>query len=200
MTAAPRFRRYTSEVRAAMLIEAGLACLARGGIGGFTVDNISREAGVSRGLIAHHFGSRDLLLAAVYEAAYKPMLDSIAPDAAGNPLDLPTLIDRIFAAENTAPETLNIWLALWGETTSNPALRSAHRQNYGLYRDTVRQAIARRAADRGLALDADMLATSVIGLVDGLWLEQCIDPDRITPAQARQSCITLLEPILGPLT
>jgi TetR/AcrR family transcriptional regulator, transcriptional repressor of bet genes len=199
MNTAPRFRRYSSEVRAAMLIEAGLACLAKGGIGAFTVDNISREAQASRGLIAHHFGSRDLLLAAVYEAAYKPMLDSIAPGPDGTPLDLPALIDRIFAAENTTPGTLNIWLALWGETTSNPALRAAHRQNYGLYRATVRNAITRRAAERELTLDADRLAISVIALVDGLWLEQCIDPDRITLAQARAACIGLLEPILGPL-
>jgi TetR/AcrR family transcriptional regulator, transcriptional repressor of bet genes len=198
MTATPRFRRFSSEVRAAMLIEAGLACLARGGIGAFTVDNISRKAHASRGLIAHHFGSRDLLLAAVYEAAYKPMLDSIAPGPDGTALDLSTLIDRIFSAENTTPETLNIWLALWGETTSNPVLRTAHRQNHGLYRDTVRNAIDRLAAERGLTLDTDMLATSVIGLVDGLWLEQCIDPDRITLAQARQACISLLEPVLGP--
>ena len=51
--AAPRYRRYTSEVRAKMLVEAGLACLAQGGIRAFTVDNICKVSGASRGLITH---------------------------------------------------------------------------------------------------------------------------------------------------
>ncbi len=65
----PRFRRYAADIRAAMLVEAGMVCLARGGITAFTVDNICAEAGASRGLIAHHFGGKDGLLAAVYAAA-----------------------------------------------------------------------------------------------------------------------------------
>ena len=77
---APRFRRYASEVRAAMLVEAGLATLAEGGITAFTVDNICRRAQASRGLIAHHFGGKDGLLVAVYHAAYTPLLADLSPD------------------------------------------------------------------------------------------------------------------------
>ena len=40
----PRYRRYTSETRGAMLIEAGMKCLARGGITAFTIDNICTSA------------------------------------------------------------------------------------------------------------------------------------------------------------
>ncbi|MBH1974635.1 MAG: TetR family transcriptional regulator, partial [Rhodobacteraceae bacterium] len=75
---APKFRRYTSEVRAAMLVDAGLACLAEGGITAFTVDNICRKSAASRGLIAHHFGGKDGLLAAVYAAAYAPLIADLA--------------------------------------------------------------------------------------------------------------------------
>ena len=81
----PRFRRYSSETRAAMLVDASLVCLARGGILDFTIDSICREAGVSRGLITHHFGSKDGLLAAVYATMHDRLLSTIAPAAAQSP-------------------------------------------------------------------------------------------------------------------
>jgi TetR/AcrR family transcriptional regulator, transcriptional repressor of bet genes len=180
-----------------MLVEAGLRCLAEGGITTFTIDNIGKHAKASRGLIAHHFGSKDSLLAAVYEAAYAPMLTKLDPPA--GPLTLGSLIDRMFDAEAHNLPTLRIWLALWGEIAVNPALKAAHRRNYGRYRDIVETAIAGHCAERGLRVDAGTLAASVIALVDGLWLEQCIDPEGLDAARARAACLGLLEPLLGPL-
>lgn len=180
-----------------MLVQAGLDCLAEGGITAFTVDNICRKAEASRGLIAHHFGGKEQLLAAVYEAAYQPMLDKIRLGAGGPGLG--PLIDRMFDAEARDLPTLRIWLALWGEIAVNPALKAAHRQNYGHYRAIVEGAITVHCLGRGLVLDAGLLAASVIALVDGLWLEQCIDPDGFDNKLAREACLSMLEPILGPL-
>lgn len=192
---APKFRRFAAEERASMLVQAGLDCLAEGGITAFTVDNICRRAEASRGLIAHHFGGKELLLAAVYEAAYRPMLDKIGLGAVA----LGPLIDRMFDAEARDLPTLRIWLALWGEIAVNPALKAAHRRNYGHYRAIVEGAIKAHCFDRGLKLDAGVLAASVIALVDGLWLEQCIDPEGFDNTRARAACLGMLEPILGPL-
>jgi TetR/AcrR family transcriptional regulator, transcriptional repressor of bet genes len=197
LSEAPRFRRFAAEKRAAMLVRAGLDCLADGGITAFTVDKICARAGASRGLIAHHFGSKDGLLAAVYEAAYGPMLSKIDPGV--GTLTLGTLIDRMFDADARDLPTLRIWLALWGEIAVNPALKAAHRRNYGLYRAIVEGAIASHCAVRGLRLDAPALAASVIALVDGLWLEQCIDPEGFDAGRARAACLGMLEPLLGPL-
>ena len=194
---APRFRRYAAEERADMLINAGLQCLAEGGITGFTVDNICRKANASRGLIAHHFGSKDGLLAAVYEAAYAPMLEKIAPGA--GILGLGQLIDTLFDAEAHDPATLRTWLALWGEIAINPALKAAHRRNYGHYRSIVEAALAAHCSRRGLKLQAGPMADSVIALVDGLWLEQCIDAEGFDATRARAACLGLLEPVLGGL-
>ena len=75
---APRFSRKSAEDRKQDLVEAGLACLAQGGITSFTVDNICREAKVSKGLVVHHFGSKEGLAAAVYAAAFDRMLSPIS--------------------------------------------------------------------------------------------------------------------------
>jgi AcrR family transcriptional regulator len=197
-TAPPRFRRYSSETRAAMLVDAGLACLARGGILDFTIDSICREAGVSRGLITHHFGSKDGLLAAVYATMYDRLLAAIAP-AGGPAPSLAGLVEASFAPEVFNPASLKIWLALWGEIANNAALQAVHRRRYGDFRASVARAIASEAARRNRPVDADALAVMFIALSDGVWLEQAIDPSMLSPGAAREACFGLLEAVLGPL-
>jgi TetR/AcrR family transcriptional regulator, transcriptional repressor of bet genes len=193
---APRFRRYTSEVRAAMLVEAGLAVLAEGGIRAFTIDNICKASGASRGLVTHHFGSKDGLLAAVYAAAYQPLLAAIAPEGQAAPA-LPALIDHLFSPANYSRDSLNVWLAIWGEIATNGPLQAEHRALYARYRAVVAGAIAEFAAARGREVEAEALAVTLIALVDGLWLELCIDPEGMTAETARAACLRMLDPLLG---
>lgn len=194
----PRYRRYSSETRAAMLVEAGLACLARGGITAFTVDNICREAGASRGLITHHFGSKDGLLAAVYATMYDRLMAAIAPPGTPEP-GLVELVAANFAPEVFNSDSLKIWLALWGEIANNDALRNVHRRRYVEFRASVSRAIAAEAATRGRRVDADAVAVMFIALSDGVWLEQGIDAEMLSPAAAREACFGMLEAFLGPL-
>jgi BetI-type transcriptional repressor, C-terminal len=48
-------------------------------------------------------------------------------------------------------------------------------------------------------VDADTLAQSLIALIDGYWLEQHIDPERLSQDQAKKACQQMLEPHLGPI-
>ena len=194
----PRFRRLGREVRAAMLVEAGMKVLADGGIRAFTVDNICKVSGASRGLVTHHFGSKDGLLAAVYAAAYRPLLEAIAPEGT-EPPDLGELVDHLFSPANYTHETLNVWLAIWSEIATGGALRDEHRTLYARYRAVVAGAVAAQAARHGRTVNAEAMAITLIALVDGLWLELCLDPAGMTPEGAKAACLALLEPVLGPL-
>ncbi len=192
-----RYRRYPGETRAAMLIEAGIACLARGGILAFTVDNICREADASRGLITHHFGSKGGLLAAIYARMYDQLLasiDAIDRDEA----DIQSLVDATFAPQVFNPDSLKVWLALWGEIANNDALRAIHRTRYVRFRAAISRALSREAVARGVTIDADRVAAMFIALSDGLWLEQSIDPETLSLAAAHEAGLDLLEAFLGP--
>lgn len=201
-TSAPKYTRYSSGQRSAMLIEAGLACLARDGILGFTIDRICVEAGVSRGLITHHFKSIDGLLAAVYETIYGKMLSVLEDSGAADEKPetrLIAIIDAMFSREFFNRESLNIWLALWGEMANNPALLKVHRRQYARYRADIEAALRVIATARGLKIDTALVATMLIALVDGLGLEWCIEPKLLSAKTAKEACFKMLEPILGTL-
>lgn len=195
----PRYRRYPSETRVAMLIEAGLSCLARGGITAFTIDNICREAGASRGLIAHHFGSKAGLLAAIYSRMYDRYTAVITPDTQ-EPPSLQDLVKASFAPEVFNPDSLRIWLALWGEIANSDELRRVHRQRYRELLDVFEQAIVAEAARNGRSCEPRTLATLLIALTDGLWLEQAIDRAMLSRERALAAMREFIETHLGPTT
>ncbi len=199
ISAAPKYNRLTSADRRAALIEAALTCLARGGILDFTIDNICSEAGVSRGLITHHFKSKDGLLVAVYRSMYDRMHAGLL---AANPRKarLLAMLDTMFAPDFFSREELNIWLALWGEIVNNPALKREHRRQYTRYRRLVEAALSELLIERGLILEVKPLAQMLIALVDGLGLERCIAPKLLSPRAAKHICLTTLEQFLGPIS
>ena len=199
--AAPRYSRKQVAERRRQLIEAAMACLGEGGMAAFTIDRICRAAGVSRGLINHHFDRKDGLLVAVYETMTAPLTETLTQTLADRDVSpeerLRAVIEASFAPEAFGAAQMRAWLALWGEVSTNAGLQSAHRRLYALFRDGLSQAVAEVARTRGRAVDADALAITLIALIDGLWLECCLDPSLLSPEAAKASCYALLEARIG---
>ena len=158
---------------------------------------------MSRGLINHHFESKDALLACAYEEmtgymaeATRACLESkeLLPEARLN-----TMIEASFATDTFDRSQLRAWLALWGEVSSNPRLQATHRERYDRYRDGLVLAISDLARDRGRSVNAAGLALMLIALIDGLWLEWCLDSSVVSPKAAKQACYDLMEPHLGTI-
>jgi TetR/AcrR family transcriptional repressor of bet genes len=190
-----RFTRLSSEDRRAQLMDVALAGLARGGIQEFTVDRICAAAGVSRGLILHHFGSMSGLLAAVYARLYRETTPDLSTLPAETRID--ALIDGTFAPKAFNRDSLNAWVALWGQIANTPALRDEHRRQYRAYLDEVTEAIAALAQAKEGAVEARALARSLICLIDGLCLQHCLDPEIQSPQDAKEACRAFLAPYLG---
>src|SRR5580698_3725853 len=62
----PRYQRQPPAQRRQALIAATIECLKRYGHEGLSIRTISAQAGVSVGLINHHFPNKDELIAAAY--------------------------------------------------------------------------------------------------------------------------------------
>ena len=187
----PKYKRLSPETRASELVQAGLQVLSRGGITAFTIENICKASGASRGLIGHYFGGKDGLLAACYGAAYAPLLDSIAKDKA--PLTLIGLIEELLSERHLRQDGMTIWLALWGEVAVNPVLQAEHLRHYRSYRTAIAQATARHFGRDAPDTTDEILAAALIALLDGIWLEACIAPAEMDLGRARAAIEILLK-------
>src|SRR5277367_4092168 len=78
---APKFRRAPPQVRREALIEATLQCLKMYGHEGVSVRRISAAAGVSIGLINHHFPSSAGLIAETYETLARSLNEALRSEA-----------------------------------------------------------------------------------------------------------------------
>ena len=136
--------------------------------------------------------SKDALLAAVYATAYDRVLVNL--DASSlHAKDINGLIDTVFSDSFLNRKYLNVWLALWGEIAVNPSLKVEHRKHYALYRERIARSLSAIARSRGATVDSYEIATMFISLVDGLWLEQCIDPSVISANRAKEVCKRVLQ-------
>ncbi len=199
----PRFKRQTADARKQQLIAAAIECLAEGGLAAFTIDRICRKAGISRGLISHYFKGKNALLIAAYDvmtgnldamAASGLALARFDPAAA-----LRDTIEANFAEASFNKNELKAWLAVWGEVATNAELKAVHRKRYAAYHSSLTAAIAGLAQRRERKVDAERLAKMFIALVDGLWLEWCLDVRLLSQEEAKAACFGLLEPYLGSL-
>lgn len=198
----PRFARVEADLRREMLIDAAIRCLAEGGIAAFTVDRISREAKVSRGLINHHFDGVSGLLIEVYEAMTQSMVSASRETLffEGSAEDrLAAVIETMFRPPMFSKSSLRAWLALWGEVATNPKLKTSHRKSYDAYRKAIGDALLEIAKTRKAKIDSETLAMTVIALIDGLWIEWCLDSSVVNRDTARAAVYDLLEARLGPL-
>ncbi len=84
---ATRRTRLSPDERRAQLITLGVGALASGPLEDLTLESLAKAAGVSRGLVAHYFDTKDGMHREVVRAACDSMLHATRPDAALAPLD-----------------------------------------------------------------------------------------------------------------
>src|ERR1700676_883877 len=134
----PKFHRETPSVRREALVEATLRCLKQYGHDGVSVRRISAAAGVSIGLINHHFPSKSGLVAGAYETLATSLQESIRRQAdarAGSPRErLSGFIRASFVPEIIDPALFNVWLVFWSMVAHSPEMRAVHERTYGKYR------------------------------------------------------------------
>ena len=184
------FSRKSAIDRREELITAGIVCLGKGGMAGFTIDKICKQAGISRGLINHHFNTKDELLSCIYAH----MTDHLVQEYHGEhaPEFLADIIELSFDETSFNRSNLRAWLAIWGQVSSNPVLNELHKQRYHHYRESIKSALLQISATNDLQADADSVARQLIALIDGLWLEYCLHSDSFSLSAARTDCYRFL--------
>ena len=197
-----RFSRLEPALRKARLVEATLRCLQHYGFQGTSIRRICAEAGVSIGLINHHYRSKDELVAETYltitqriTGQLRQAIDAAAPDARSR---LGAFFRASFSPELLDPALLDAYLAFWGAVKSAEAITRAHDESYGEYRATISQALMQLAREQGWRrFDSDLAAIALSAMLDGLWLEYGLNPRTFSPAQGVQVCEAWIDGLVG---
>jgi len=184
------YQRKTAQQRRTELITAGIACLGKGGMTAFTIDQICKQAGVSRGLINHHFKSKEELLVSIYAQMTDYLLRDRSTDSPRQ--QIAGFIDSSFDATSFNKSNLRAWLAIWGQVATQPELKSLHQKRYQQYRQQLVAALSAITSGEQLDIDANSVARQLIALIDGLWLEYCLHSEEFSLADARADCYRLL--------
>ena len=185
--------RESPEVRRKLLIEAAMRSIAKYGYAGTTIDTICTEAQVSRGLVNHHFGSKEELI----RQSYKALRDEWMFQTHGSVLDgdrepedkLRAMIRVSFGPTMFKQEYLGIWAGFWSAIGKSPALRKLNRELFDKDRDAYQRIFDEIARKRGKAIDSRRAALTIIALIDGFWLEWCLDPRCFTAEEAEAACM-----------
>ena len=189
----PKFRRAPPTVRREALIEATLSCLRKYGHDGLSVRRIGAEAGVSPGLINHHFPSISALVAAAYETLAMSLIRSIrqhAREVGASPRErLRRFYEASFAPALLDPALFDTWLVFWSRISHDAGMRTVHDSTYAAYRAALESLLGELQETAGVPrFRLRPAAIALSALLDGLWIEASINSRAFEPADAVALC------------
>ena len=189
----PKFHRAPPTVRREALIEATLTSLRKHGHEGVSARRIAAEAGVSAGLITHHFPSIAALVAAAYETLAMSLLRSIQKHAREVDASPRERLRRFFEASFTAalldPGLFNTWVVFWSMVAHDADVRAVHERTNAAYRAALESLLGQLSREEGApAFRTRPAAMALSALLDGLWIEASMNPRAFRPATAVALC------------
>jgi AcrR family transcriptional regulator len=196
-----RHNREAPEVRRKALIQATMRSIAKYGYAGTTIGRICAEAQVSRGLINHHFGTKEELIRQSYQELCEEwafQTRDLLLEAQRDPEErLRAMIRVSFGPTVFRQDHLAVWVGFWSIIGKSPSLKKLNRELYQQDREIYQKAFDELAARRGKNIDSRRAAIALGALVDGLWLEWCLDPKGFSPQEAEAACLELVSRALA---
>jgi len=194
MTApARKYRREQPDARRDSLVEATLRSLAAHGHDGASVRRIAAEAGVSVGLINHHYSSIDELIAAAYEKVALGIVRQLMEVTEAAPPAPRERLSAFFHASCSPslinPDLLGVWVVFWSMIKHSPIMQETQRHTFAEYRGILERHLTDYALEIGLN-DTDMRLSTIglSALLDGIWLELSLNPGGFAPEEAVRLC------------
>ena len=165
------------------IVDAMRTCIATRGIAGATFEHVSREAGVSRGLLHYYFGTKERLLIEVLRGDAEVRIGALdAPLAAARTADevLDVLVAGAEEILRSDPGFYVLIYELFAAGRQNPEIQAELAQVYDGSRRHVAEVLRRKQEEGVLSLrfDAETTVTFMFGAAEGAALQRLTDPDR----------------------
>jgi TetR/AcrR family transcriptional repressor of bet genes len=197
MKAAIKRRTAPKEERQQQLIQATIRSVASNGLSDTTMATVSREAGLSQGIINLHFQSKDRLLVETLRflsEQYQSAWEKAVSKAGDAPADkLAAMVATDFKSPVCDRNKLAVWFAFWGESKSRPTYRKICALRDMAYRVEMMQVCEELVEKGGYQdVDASSVAAGLSAMTSGLWLDMLTNPRSMSRQRAKQICMFYL--------
>ncbi len=201
----PRAERRSQEERRSQaeqgLLDAAVALFAKRGVDQTSLADIGNQAGYSRGLVNHHFGSKATLVERLAERSRSDFVAGLA-DFDGDEVDaLVTLADAYLDKGALKADTTRAFFVMWGAALpEEAALREVTATGDARFRMAVESLVRLGQQNDTVTADVDPrgVATTLVGMLRGVIAQFLIDADGVDLAAARTACEQFLRRTLTP--
>jgi AcrR family transcriptional regulator len=182
MEAAAKQRELTGE-KAQRIVDAMRTSVAARGIAGSTFEHVSREAGVSRGLLHYYFGTKERLLVEVVRRDSElriARLDEPLAGAASVDDVLEVLVASLQDVIDNEPGYFVLLFELFTAGRRNPEIQREVGELFSRSREHVADILRAKESEGVLSLRFDVESTVayLFGIADGIALQVLSDPDK----------------------
>lgn len=165
------------------LVGAAIEILAEEGYRRLTFSRIQEVAGLSRGLVNYHFGSKTSLVEGVIATIRERYHDSMRADVTRNGHEaLRGMVDTYLKRFRADPRPAKVMLVLGTDSIGQPgSVTAAVRETYQSFRDDLRSCIQRGVQDGSIRSDIEpgAHATVIEAVVRGIVLQYLVDPAHV---------------------
>jgi TetR/AcrR family transcriptional repressor of bet genes len=194
----PRTKRRTAskEERQVQLIKATIRSIARHGLSVTTIATVAKEAGLSQGIINLHFQSKERLLEETlnhivneYRTAWYKALQT-SGETASEKLTALAAVD--FEKRICQRNKLAVWFAFWGESRSRLTYRKMCSESSREYTQMLTLLCEDIIKQGDYKVQAQHVATGLLAMNGGLWLDMLISPAEMSRERAREISLSYL--------
>ncbi|WP_081844589.1 transcriptional regulator BetI [Pseudoalteromonas sp. ND6B] len=156
-------------VRRQQLIDATIESVAQKGLQATTINSISKNAGMSSGIISHYFGGKQGLI----EATVRYLLSNLKDDLISKVNENTTATQRLmfivesnFALVQQRKDTTRTWLSFWAQSMHDKELHRLQNVNSKRLQSNLTVSFKQLMP----LAQANLAAELTAAMIDGLWL------------------------------
>lgn len=199
-----KFIRETADQRKCELIQATLTLIGKSGVRAATVRGIAKEAGVTLGLIRHHFSSKEELINAAYQHHMSEMTQLTMGASSSRDMSaamrLATVVKAGLSPPVVEPEAIALWASFLNQIGEDARMEETHQRTYYEFRDKLESLIGEAIAESNSKIEPKnlrQLAIACNAVIDGLWMEGGALPNEFEPGELASIGLRSVSSIIG---